>query len=103
MVRTQNSAQDNHDDKKHMTLELTVTQVGTRSHLLRTKINCLWRASFLMWYSTLEQRVPMGSRASRTWMTTSEESITLYSSPQIRFDCPFWKTLSLASSIQSVI
>jgi hypothetical protein len=31
-----------------------------------------------------------------TWMTTSEESSTLYSSPQMRFDCPFWYTLSVA-------
>ena len=34
--------------------------------------------------------------ACGTWMTTSDESSTLYSSPQMRLDWPFWRTQSLA-------
>ena len=58
--------------------ELTATQVGTRSHLFRTKIKCLWGASFLRYCSTARQRVPIGSLASSTFITTSEESMTYY-------------------------
>ena len=57
---------------------LTVTQVGTRSHLFRTKIRCFQDFSFFIYASMLLERVPMGSRASSTWMTTSDESITYY-------------------------
>ena len=45
---------------------LTVTQVGTRSHLLRTKIRCLCCFSFFRNDSMWLQRVPMGSRESKT-------------------------------------
>lgn len=38
--------------------------------------------------STLSQRVPIGSRASKTCSITSDESITLYNSPYIRLDVP---------------
>ena len=58
-------------------IELTATPVGTKSHLFSTKIRCLCGASSLMYFSTLLHRVPKGSRASKTWMTTSDESITL--------------------------
>lgn len=55
---------------------LTVTQVGTRSHLFRTKIRCFQDFSFFRYVSMLLDRVPIGSRASSTWMMTSDESIT---------------------------
>lgn len=55
---------------------LTVTQVGMRSHLFNTKIRCFQGFSFFRYASMLLERVPMGSRASSTWMTTSDESIT---------------------------
>lgn len=55
---------------------LTVTQVGMRSHLLRTKIKCFQDFSFFRYVSMLFERVPMGSRASSTWMMTSDESTT---------------------------
>lgn len=57
---------------------LTVTQVGMRSHLFRTKIRCFQGFSFFKYASMLLERVPMGSRASSTWMMTSDESITYY-------------------------
>lgn len=56
----------------------TVTQVGMRSHLLSTNIRCFQGFSFFRYVSMLPERVPMGSRASRTWMMTSEESITCW-------------------------
>lgn len=62
----------------HIVNFLTVTQVGMRSHLFRTKIRCFQGFSFFMYVSMLLERVPMGSRASSTWMTTSDESITYY-------------------------
>ena len=43
-----------------------MTQVGTKSHLLRTKIRCLWAFSLARYCSTCLERVPMGSRASST-------------------------------------
>lgn len=55
---------------------LTVTQVGMRSHLFRTKMRCFQGFSFFKYVSMLLERVPMGSRASSTWMMTSDESIT---------------------------
>lgn len=54
----------------------TVTQVGMRSHLFRTKMRCFHCFSFFKYVSMLWERVPMGSRASSTWMMTSDESIT---------------------------
>mmetsp|Transcript_22596 Transcript_22596/g.57454 ORF Transcript_22596/g.57454 Transcript_22596/m.57454 type:complete len:203 (-) Transcript_22596:345-953(-) len=66
-----------------------VTQEGTRSHLLSSSSRCLWRRCLRMCCSRKKQRVPIGSRASSTWMMTSEESRTLYSSPQMRLDWPF--------------
>lgn len=63
---------------------LTVTQVGMRSHLFRTKIRCFQGFSFFRYVSMLLERVPMGSRASSTWMMTSEESITYYNEKIIR-------------------
>ena len=60
---------------------LTVTQLGTRSHLLMTSTTCLCAFSLRTNSRTDSQRVPSGSRASMTWMITSEESMTLYSSP----------------------
>ena len=65
-----------------------VTRVGTRSHLLSRNTRCLWLASFLRNASACGARVPIGSRASRTATTTSDESITLKSSPRIRRDWP---------------
>ena len=44
-----------------------VTQVGTRSTLLRTRMRCLWVFSVFMYFSMCCDRVPIGSRASRTW------------------------------------
>jgi len=38
----------------------------TRSHLLMSSSMCLWRAFFLMCCSRWRQRVPRGSRASKT-------------------------------------
>ena len=67
---------------------LTVTQVGTRSTLFKTYTKCLCAFSLRRYSTTGLQRVPIGSRASRTCMTTSEESNTLYSSPQIRREVP---------------
>mmetsp|Transcript_26598 Transcript_26598/g.79030 ORF Transcript_26598/g.79030 Transcript_26598/m.79030 type:complete len:350 (+) Transcript_26598:1719-2768(+) len=72
-----------------------VTQLGTRSHLLSSSSRCLWRRCLRMCCSRKPQRVPIGSRASSTWITTSDESSTLYSSPQMRFDCPFMNGASL--------
>mmetsp|Transcript_258 Transcript_258/g.584 ORF Transcript_258/g.584 Transcript_258/m.584 type:complete len:231 (-) Transcript_258:554-1246(-) len=76
-----------------------VTHAGTRSTLLRSRITCLCRfmASRLRCCSRCRQRVPMGSRASSTCTMTSEESTTLYSSPQMRLDCPFSNRLPLTS------
>ena len=39
-------------------------------------MRCFQGFSFFMYVSMLWERVPMGSRASRTWITTSDESIT---------------------------
>ena len=47
---------------------LTVTQVGTRSHLLRTRIRCLCGFSFFRYRSICLDRVPLGSRASSTYI-----------------------------------
>ena len=54
-----------------------MTQVGTRSTLFRTKTTPLCAFSFLRKSRTGLHIVPIGSRASRTWMTTSDESRTL--------------------------
>lgn len=72
----------------HKTSELTVTQFGTKSHLLMTNTTCLCDFSFLTYSRTDSQMVPSGSRASRMWRMTSEESMTLYSSPYIRREVP---------------
>jgi len=45
--------------------------------LFSKSIMCFCLQFFFRWFSTCKLRVPMGSRASRTWMTTSEESMTL--------------------------
>ena len=55
---------------------LTVTQVGTRSHLLRTKIRCLCCFSFFRNDSMWLQRVPMGSRESKTWQENQDKQYT---------------------------
>ncbi len=68
----------------------------TRSHLFSSSSRCLCRWFFRMWRSMKRQRVPSGSRASSTWMTTSDESRTLYSSPQMRLDWPLSKIFSRA-------
>ena len=47
---------------------LTVTQVGTRSHLLTSSTRCLCGFSFFMYFSMYLDRVPWGSRASSTCM-----------------------------------
>ena len=57
-------------------VEGQVTLVGTRSHLLSRKTRCLCFASFLRKASACGQRVPIGSRASSTSTSTSDESIT---------------------------
>mmetsp|Transcript_10832 Transcript_10832/g.36119 ORF Transcript_10832/g.36119 Transcript_10832/m.36119 type:complete len:217 (+) Transcript_10832:449-1099(+) len=64
------------------------TQFGTKSTLFSTKIKCLCDARVFMCSTSRVHVVPCGSRASRTWMTTSEQSSTLYSSPQMRRDWP---------------
>mmetsp|Transcript_3560 Transcript_3560/g.11105 ORF Transcript_3560/g.11105 Transcript_3560/m.11105 type:complete len:227 (-) Transcript_3560:337-1017(-) len=72
-----------------------VTHRGTRSHLLSTKTKCLYFFSVRMYSSTKALRVPIGSRASSTYRTTSALSMTLCSSFQIRVDWPFLKSLRL--------
>ena len=67
---------------------LTVTCYGTKSLLFTSNTKCFYGACFLRYSSTCLDLVPRGSRASITQMMTSEESITLYSSSQIRGDCP---------------
>lgn len=47
-------------------LKFTVTQVGTKSHLFIMKIRCLCVFSLAMYCSMYLDRVPIGSRASRT-------------------------------------
>jgi len=54
----------------------TVAQVGTRSHLFRMRMMCLWGQRFLTYSSTCAQRVPRGSRTSSTWAMTSLLSTT---------------------------
>lgn len=76
------------ETKENHPVCLTVTQVGMRSHLFRTKIRCFHDFSFFMYVSMLLDRVPMGSRASSTWITTSEESITYLNKPELLNDHP---------------
>lgn len=67
------------------------TGISINFHLLtlfNTNTKCLWGFSVLMYFSMSLDLVPMGSRASRTCITTSDESITLYSSFQIRLLWP---------------
>lgn len=78
-----------------------VTQVGTRSHLFRISTRCLWGQFFLICSSINLLLVPFGSLASITWITTSEESNTLYNSSQILLDYPASILLSLFSSFSS--
>lgn len=61
---------------KNKSNQHTVIQVGTKSHLFKTNIMCLWLFSFLMNCSTCLHLVPSGFRASSTWIMTSDESIT---------------------------
>ena len=77
-----------------------VTHAGTKSTLFRSRMTCLCRfmASFLRWCSRCRHRVPSGSRASSTCTMTSEESTTLYSSPQMRLLWPFSKSDPRAAS-----
>lgn len=51
-----------------------------------------------MYSSTDSHIVPNGSRASRMWRMTSDESITLYSSPKMRRDVPLVYMGSLRSA-----
>ena len=57
---------------------LLVTHAGTRSHLFSNKSMCLCFAFRCRCRSKCRHRVPKGSRASNTWMSTSDESTTLY-------------------------
>ena len=84
--------------KKEPHAQLTVTQFGTRSHLFMTNTTCLWDFSFLIYSKTESHIVPKGSRASRMCRITSEESITLYSSPYMRREVPFAYIGSLKSA-----
>ncbi len=77
----------------------TVIHVGTKSHLFNTKIMCLWLFSFCIYCSTCLHRVPSGLRASSTWIITSDESITLYNSPQILLLWPALNKANIASSL----
>mmetsp|Transcript_17688 Transcript_17688/g.42917 ORF Transcript_17688/g.42917 Transcript_17688/m.42917 type:complete len:306 (-) Transcript_17688:199-1116(-) len=85
-------------------IQRAVTHVGTRSHLLSSSTMCLWRAvGRLRSCSTYSTRVPIGSRTSSTWITTSEESTTLWSSAQMRLDWPLFMMFSRAASEYSML
>mmetsp|Transcript_71553 Transcript_71553/g.213511 ORF Transcript_71553/g.213511 Transcript_71553/m.213511 type:complete len:244 (-) Transcript_71553:277-1008(-) len=71
------------------------THVGTRSTLFSTSTMCLCGRFFRISFSKGVHRVPMGSRASRTSTSTSAESTTFHSSPQIRLDVPLLKISSV--------
>lgn len=55
----------------------TVTQFGTKSHLLITSTTCLCAFSLFKYSNTDSHMVPKGSRASKRCSITSEESMTL--------------------------
>lgn len=84
-------------------IQCAVTLVGSRSHLLSTKMRCLCAALRRMKASTCSARVPMGSRASSTSTTTSDESTTRSTSPRMRRDMPASKTFSRAATVKSSV
>lgn len=67
---------------------LTTIHDGTRSTLFSSNIRCLCGFSLRRNFSICLLRVPSGSRASNTWIKTSDESMTYKSIPNS-------KTLSL--------
>ena len=76
-------------------------QTGMRSALLIKNIMCLWGQFFFKCSSKAADLVPWGSLASKTWTTTSLQSITLWSSYQILLLCPADILLSLFSASSS--
>mmetsp|Transcript_137 Transcript_137/g.1076 ORF Transcript_137/g.1076 Transcript_137/m.1076 type:complete len:263 (+) Transcript_137:899-1687(+) len=73
-----------------------VTDAGIRSHLFKRSTICFCFPISNTFLSKCLHRVPMGSLASRTSMSTSELSITLNSSDQILLDCPFCTLLGIS-------
>lgn len=78
---------------------LATTQSGTKSALLMRSTICLWGKFFFKCSSNAKERVPIGSRASKTCTMTSDESTTLCNSYQIRLLCPADIRLSLFSGL----
>lgn len=96
-----NTCDDTHHLKMAPYILITQRDLGTAktaapqegSHLKETKVKCQQNV-----HRFNGKLVARSSEKSSTWITTSEESITLYSSPHIRLLWPLSNILCLAAS-----